>query len=309
MDHRKPYAESPAGIDQPRHGGSARISYTDHAQESTHRKSHQTGRPSDTAPTRGPKRPVLRLFRRARHAGPHPAGREAGDAQSELRRLSVQLLTLQEKERQRIAADLHDGIGQSLSLIKLSMQAGFQLIEAGDSADGIELLRGVVPKLNDAIDELRRTTSDIRPSMLDDLGILPTLSWFFRELEPVCHGKRIETELAIAESDVAAPTKVAIFRILQEAMNNVLKHADADVVRVCLKKSAAGVQLSVTDNGRGFDLEPVPSCRRRCFGLLTMKERAISSGGVFAVESAPGRGTRVTVTWQLADDEEPASTS
>jgi signal transduction histidine kinase len=301
MDHRKVYAESPAETDRPRTGGSAPAAFAGPGQRNTHGKSVQTRQTSGPEPTGGRKRLVFRLFRRARHAGPHPAGHKAGDAQSELRRLSVQLLTLQENERQRIAADLHDGIGQSLSLIKLSMQAGFQLIEAGDSASGLALLRGVAPRLDDAIAELRRTTSDIRPPMLDDLGIIPTLSWFFRELAPVCRGKRIDTELAIAERDVPAPIKVAIFRIVQEAMNNVLKHADADVVRVCLKKSAAGVQLSIKDNGRGFDLEPAPSCRRRGFGLLTMKERATSSGGLFTVESAAGQGTCVIATWPPED--------
>lgn len=306
MGHRKHYAESQVGAHQPRSGRSSPGRYTGPAEQTSYGKPLRTRQLPVPGLSRARKRFAFRLTHHPHRIGLHPfVKHEVRDPQSELRRLSVQLLTVQEKERQRIAADLHDGIGQSLSLIKLCMESGFQSINAGDCDRGLDLLRSTVPKLNDAIAELRRTTSDLRPPMLDDLGIIPTLSWFFRELAPVCHGKKIQKEITVAESDVPAPIKAAIFRILQEAMNNVLKHAQADVVRVCLNRSDAGIHFSIEDNGQGFDPELAFSRYDAGFGLLTMRERAISSGGVFEVESAPGLGTRVAITWRSEDAAEP----
>jgi len=224
-------------------------------------------------------------------------------ARNELRELSVQLMSIQDTERQRIAADLHDGIGQSLSLIKLSMESVLQQVKAGEKAQAVESLQHVIQRVRDAIAELRRTTADLHPAMLEDLGIVPTLTWFFRELEAVCHEKRIEKELDIAESDVPAPLKPTIFRILQEATNNIVKHAHADQVKVCLRRSGAAIQFSIEDNGRGFDPTRVPESRGQGggFGLLTMRERALASDGMFEIKSGPGEGTRILVTWNLLD--------
>ncbi len=222
-------------------------------------------------------------------------------SQQELRQLSVQLLTIQEKERQRIAADLHDGIGQSLSLIKLSMESVTQLIVSGKHQEAVASLQWMTHKVQDAIAELRRTTTDLRPSTLDDLGILPTMTWFFREFESVCCGKIIERNLNISESDVPMPLKPTIFRIVQEAMNNIVKHANAGRIRVDLVKSGNVLHLSIEDDGKGFDPAGL-SVRKGCgrgFGLLTMKERARSSNGSFEITSMPGAGTHIRISWRL----------
>jgi signal transduction histidine kinase len=229
-------------------------------------------------------------------------------SQEELRQLSTQLLTIQEQERQRIAADLHDGIGQSLSLIKLSLESVMQQINAGERQEALESLQQLNQTVKETMAELHRTTMDMRPSMLDDLGIIPTLSWFFREFEAAWQGRQIEKDVSIAESDVPVPLKATIFRILQEAMNNILKHACADLIRVSLKKSGGSLQLSIEDNGRGFDLDRVSqrcasgSCGFACgFGLLTMKERARSTKGVFEMKSTLEQGTRIFISWQFVD--------
>jgi signal transduction histidine kinase len=304
VEHRKRLAWPQAGPKVPLNGDSTPKAYLRPAEPETHGTLHNVA--CRTAMPRARKRLVTRLYRWASHATSTLANdRALLESKSELRRLSAQLLAIQEKERQRIASDLHDGIGQSLSLIKLSLECGFQLLESGEQEKGHELLRSIVPKLDAAIAELRRTTSDLRPPMLDDLGIIATLSWFFRELGPVCNGKRIEKDVTVTEGDVPMPVKAAIFRILQEAMNNVLKHANADLVRVCLKKSDGEIRFSIEDNGQGFDRETTPGCRRCGFGLLTMKERAISCGGTLEVESARGRGTRIAAAWPLATAAKP----
>ena len=221
----------------------------------------------------------------------------------ELRQLSMQLLTIQERERQRIAADLHDGIGQSLSLIQLSLEAVMQQINCGEQQAAVESLQQLTYKVKATMGELHRTTMDMRPSMLDDLGIVPTLSWFFREFELAWRGRELEKNVSIAESDVPVPLKTTIFRILQEAMNNIVKHANADKIWVSLKKVGDVLQLSIEDNGHGFDPNTVSAQHgaERGFGLLTMQERARSSEGIFEMKSNLQQGTRILIAWRLKE--------
>ncbi|OIR14616.1 oxygen sensor histidine kinase NreB [mine drainage metagenome] len=226
----------------------------------------------------------------------------------EPRTISTHLLAIQENERRRIAADLHDGIGQSLSIIRLTLDSAMQQIRIGEVPQALEALQQVSGKVKETMGELHRTAMDMRPSMLDDLGIIPTLSWFFREFESAWQGRKLEKNVSIAESDVPAPLRVTIFRVLQEAMNNVVKHAGADCIRVSLNRSGGLLQLSVEDNGRGFDPDAVTlSCGARCcdtgcgFGLLTMKERARSTNGIFEMRSAVEEGTRILVSWRFMD--------
>src|SRR5471030_611595 len=148
-------------------------------------------------------------------------------SQTELRRLAAQHLTIQEAERRRIAADLHDGLGQSLSLLKLGIQEALRQLGAGVPRKAVESVKQLLPKVAGALDELRRVSMDLRPSSLDDLGLLPTLSWFVREFEMANPNTRIEKHISVIEKDVPEPLKLAIFRILQEAVNNAVKHADA----------------------------------------------------------------------------------
>ena len=225
------------------------------------------------------------------------------ESQEELRRLSAQLLTIQESEQQRIAADLHDGIGQSLNLIKMSMESALLLMQQGAHQKAVESLQQMVRNIRGTMAELRGIAMDLRPAMLDDLGILATLSWFFREFEAACRDMQVEKDFIIAESDVPVPLKTTIFRILQEAMNNIVKHAGAGRIRVSLKKTSGMLQLSIADNGHGFDPGGVPIRHgsSRGLGLLTMKERARSSAGIFEMKSAPGQGTRISVSWPCMD--------
>ncbi len=224
-------------------------------------------------------------------------------SREELREISRQLLTTQERERQRIAADLHDGIGQSLSLIKLSLELAMRQIKAGETKDAVELMQTLTLKIKETMGELHRTTMDLHPPMLEDLGIIPTLSWFFREFESAWPDGKVEKYIDIGECDVSGPLKATIFRILQEAMNNVVKHAGAARIRVYLKKTDGMLQLSIEDNGRGFETAgaSMRRDRQRGFGLFTMKERARSTGGTFDMQSTSASGTRISISWRLSD--------
>jgi signal transduction histidine kinase len=223
------------------------------------------------------------------------------DSQQELRRLSAQLLAAAEGERQRIALDLHDSLGQSLCAIKHAIEDTAQLLSSGASQEAAEALQMLIPRVQGTLGEVRRISMDLRPSILDDIGILATLGWFFRELEGSFRGIKVEKEFNVQEEWVPAQLKLTIFRILQEATSNVVKYANADRIRVGLKKIGNVLHLSIGDNGMGFELvESSSYCPlNRGLGLLSMKERARLSGGHCEIASTTGQGTRISVSWPL----------
>jgi signal transduction histidine kinase len=137
--------------------------------------------------------------------------------------------------------------------------------------------------------------------MLDDLGLLPTLSWFCRRFQTIYSGIRIEQEIDIKEADVPPPLKIVAFRVTQEAMNNSAKHSKANIVRLSLRKINGRMELVLEDNGRGFDLEKVigSESKRRGLGLTSMRERTELSGGSFNIESGEGKGTTIRARWPL----------
>jgi PAS domain S-box-containing protein len=221
------------------------------------------------------------------------------ESRDELQRLSGMLVTIQEDERRRIALDLHDGLGQSLSLIKLSLENSARLLASGATGEAGEALQQLIPRVKEALFEVRRVSTELRPSILDDLGILPTLSWFFREFEASCGDIAVEKAFNVTEREVPVPLQITLYRILQEATNNIVKHAGADRVRVRLDRVNDVLNLLIEDNGSGFDPGSIQYVegQGRGLGLLSMKERASFSGGTFHLTSAPGQGTRIEVSW------------
>ncbi len=223
------------------------------------------------------------------------------ESQRKLQQMANQLLSIQENERKRIATDLHDGVGQSLTMIKLSLAEVIKQLSSGAVAEAGESLQLLKLRVHGALDEVRHVAMDLRPPMLDDLGLLPTLSWFFRELEAVCPGMKVEREFGIHESNIPAPLKITIFRILQEATSNIVKYANADLMRVKLKMVDDAIHFSIEDNGAGFNPAEVAirDGSDRGLGLLSMKERAHLSGGAYVMDSVSGKGTQIRVSWHL----------
>jgi PAS domain S-box-containing protein len=221
------------------------------------------------------------------------------ESENHLRYLSSQLLTAQENERKRIALELHDSIGQTLSALKFSVENS--LIQVGDNnvRVPVEPLKAIIPLIQESIEEVRRIQMDLRPSTLDDLGILATISWFCREFQTIYSRIRIEQQIDIHEDDVPDPLKIIVYRVLQEALNNITKHSEADLVLLSLSKADSTIKLRIEDNGLGFDLEDVLSAEssKRGLGLASMKERTELSGGSFSVESAKGKGTTIRTSW------------
>jgi len=224
------------------------------------------------------------------------AFRKSGE---ELRLLSSQLLTAQETERGRIARELHDGIGQSLSAIKFRVEDALGQLAKGSTESSVSTLGNLIPVIQGTVEEVRRITMDLRPSTLDDLGILATIAWLCREFQATYAAVEIKREISAEESDVPNPLKIVLYRVLQEALNNVAKHSGANMVTISLAKKNNTIQLAIEDNGCGFDVEEARSVEssERGFGLGSMKERTELSGGTFVINSAKGKGTFVLASW------------
>lgn len=226
-------------------------------------------------------------------------------AQSErqLRLLSAQLLTAQENERKRVARELHDGIGQVLTAIKFRLENINRHSGLRESVKNETNIRSTILVIQDAIEEVRRISMALRPSILDDLGIVATINWFCREFSATYSGIGIEKQIDLDENLIHKSLNTIIFRIFQEALNNVAKHSGATSVRIQLTSDGKRIRLEITDNGRGFSCGSETSTESCCrsFGLASMRERAESLGGVFDVESVIGKGTSILASWDIKD--------
>ncbi len=220
------------------------------------------------------------------------------ESEGQCRLLSSQLLAAQEMERRNIAREIHDSIGQTLAAIKFGAEEVLDKIRRGNSGDAAEKLENVVFMLQNASAEVRRIQMDLRPAMLDDLGILVTLNWFCREFEKIYSTIRVEKRIKIEEEEIPQPLKITLFRIIQEAFNNIAKHSKGNRAVLSLEGNRSKTVLTIEDNGQGFDPEEARARYRKGMGLSSMRERAELSGGSFAVESARGRGTTLRVSWE-----------
>ena len=214
------------------------------------------------------------------------------ESEKELRLLSTQLLTAQENERKWIAQELHDSIGQTLVAVKFALERKIGQSGTGKTPAGISM-EDILSMVQNGVEETRRIMTNLRPSMLDDLGILATINWFCREFQKVYPHFEVERQIEVQEQEVPEKLKIVIFRILQEAMNNIAKHSRGTSIALALGKKNDRITLKIQDNGAGFDLES----SRKGLGLSSMKERAQNSGGIFILESSPGKGACLEVMW------------
>lgn len=213
----------------------------------------------------------------------------------EVKRLSGRILSAQEEERKRVSREIHDRVGQALIALKLNLQlAAGRDGDCGDRA-GIER---VVAGLSEAIGEVRRIVAGLRPFPRDDFGLLDAIAVRAGELRER-FGLRVRVEAADGlNREVSAPeVKENLYRICQEALSNVLRHAGADEVVISLERLGRGLLLEISDNGTGMDRRKAAASSG--IGLSTMRERAEMLNGTFAVEGCRGKGTTVRVTVPL----------
>jgi signal transduction histidine kinase len=232
----------------------------------------------------------------------HRVEQEQRQSEERLRFLSSELLSAQERERGRIARELHDGVGQSLGSLKVRAEAILRQGGRGDGKVELQLVENLIPIIRAAMEEVRGISMGLRPSIIDSLGLVATISWFCREFEASHPGIRTEQEIEVTEEEIPEPLKIVIYRILQEAFNNSARHSGGDRLRLSLRREDGRVSLLVRDNGRGFDPAVLSSPRSGVggFGLVSMRERAELSGGSFSVESRPDEGTTVQASWPAA---------
>jgi len=222
---------------------------------------------------------------------------ELRKSEGRLRSLSKKLLESQEQERMLIARELHDGLGSTLTNIKFTLEQ--RLDELPEKRESLEQ---VVSMVQEAIKDTSSMSRSLRPSILDDMGVLPAIRWFVRSFQESNGGIQSETRLEVQEEDIPEPLKIAIYRIIQEALTNVAKHSGAQRVMVALRRTKGGLVLSIEDDGRGFNsIDPLGKVKGnddiRGMGLSSMKERAEFSGGSLTIMSREGSGTIIHAKW------------
>lgn len=214
-----------------------------------------------------------------------------------VRRMARKLLEAQEQERKAVALDIHDSVGGALSVLRYSLERKIPvpLRECADT------LHADIELIQRAAEDIRRIQSGLRPCMLDDIGIGPTLRWYCREFGARHPGIRVSLSVTVAEEGVPEPLRIVLFRIVQEALTNAGKHSGARRIEVSLERRARRLRLFVADDGNGIAEGRDDDFREEGLGLGSMRERAAHSGGRLTVRSAPGGGTAVEAVWELEE--------
>jgi signal transduction histidine kinase len=196
-----------------------------------------------------------------------------------------------------VARELHDSVGGSLAAIKFGLEEVAEQATQ-DPVCGAASLGTLISHLMDTIKETKRISANLRPLMLDDLGLLATIDWYTRQSRPRYGNIRLIQQIDVQEHEVPEEYKIVFYRVMQEAVNNAAKHSRADTIYIRLRKGAAHFELEVEDNGTGFDLSEIFNRQDRLsgFGLKSMQERAEMCGGILNVHTQPGEGTIVKVT-------------
>lgn len=215
--------------------------------------------------------------------------------QNELKQMSARIIDAQEAERKRISVELHDEMGQALTGISINLGVIEKMVlEKTDAYISDRLLEAKM-LANQASDRIRDLAFRLRPSILDDLGLEPALRWYAgRYTERT--GIPVDLDVSICESDIEADIKTHLYRVVQEALNNITKHANARNISIRLSCDQDWAVLSIEDDGRGFKIEQKTSGGNsaRGLGLLGMRERISFINGIFTIQSVPGEGTRLT---------------
>jgi signal transduction histidine kinase len=208
---------------------------------------------------------------------------EISQARAELKDLSARLVAAQEEERRAIARELHDEVGQSLSALRLGLT---NLSVQGDVQEQVDSLRRLAET---SVGVVRNITLLLRPSMLDDLGLVPALQWQGREVARQA-GINVNVAADDVSDDLSEEHKTCVYRVVQEALHNAVRHARAKNVSITVRQTGPNLRLTIQDDGKGFHPET-----ERGLGLLGMQERVSHLDGKFQIDSEVGHGTILTV--------------
>ncbi len=216
--------------------------------------------------------------------------------QSELKKMSALIIEAQEAERKRISVELHDEMGQALTGISIHLGVIEKMVQEKADASVRDRLLEAKMLANQASDHIKDLAFRLRPSILDDLGLEPTLRWYVGRYTRRTNIP-VDLIVSICETDMDSDIKTHLYRVTQEALNNIAKHADARKVVVQLSCDQGWAVLMIEDNGRGFEVDQLTDggSSGRGLGLLGMRERIAFINGIFQIQSVPGQGTRLTV--------------
>jgi len=223
-------------------------------------------------------------------------------SRNELQALSAQLIGAQEGERKRIAVELHDSVGQSLSAVKYTLERGVAMLRQPRRGEAGEVFELAVRRIQETAESIRAISRNLRPRILDELGAASAVQWFCRDFAQIYPSLSVVADVKVDDGHVPKRLATVVYRALQELLNNVAKHAKARQVSVRLSLEDNVLMLQVRDNGVGLDSASEES-RRHGSGLRNLRERAQMTGGEFNVTRAPRRGTLAQLSWQLADED------
>jgi PAS domain S-box-containing protein len=217
-------------------------------------------------------------------------------AEERLRELTRQLIAAQEAERKRIAQELHDELGQAMTAISLDLGGIEKALPAEASRELRERLIDARSMAHAVDEQISEMALDLRPSLLDDLGLLPALQWYLNRYSQRT-GIEVATNFEDLESRLPDEVETTLYRVIQEALTNIARHAQAGKVLISLDRSAAAVTASIQDNGRGFDVDGAqgPAASPGSMGLLGIKDRVSTLGGTVDIRSERGEGTRIQI--------------
>lgn len=212
-------------------------------------------------------------------------------AHAQMQTLSRQLMQVQERERRQLAHDLHDEIGQAVTAIKMNLQTMQRVADTSNIQDTLNDSLGILDKI---LQRVRDLSLDLRPSLLDDLGLVPAVRWYV-ERQAMRAGLVAEVKAENVPQDLEPDMAVACFRIVQESITNILRHAKATKIHVTLRQEEHSLDLCIKDDGTGMSAREMPGTAavRSTLGLLGMQERAQALGGRITIQSLPGQGTEV----------------
>jgi two-component system sensor kinase len=221
------------------------------------------------------------------------AERAQRQAREELRELSANLQKVREEEKTRIARELHDDLGQQLTALKMDLASVEEALDASAGAPVRPQLQSMRRLIDVTVASLRRIAADLRPVMLDDLGLIPAIEWLSNDFTNR-HGIDVERHIDTGDARFTPAGATALFRIVQEALTNVARHADATRVTLSLHAENQNFVLRIADNGQGAHRAADPAAKS--FGLLGVRERAHMLGGAVDIHTAHGKGFALTVT-------------
>jgi PAS domain S-box-containing protein len=220
-------------------------------------------------------------------------------SEKRLRFLSSKLLENQENERERIAYDLHDDICQMLVAGKLNAQNLMQKFPS--CSPEYKALANLIDINQKIVTHIKQIVSDLRPTVLNGLGVIATIGWLCTEYKNIKPDLMIKRKIFLEEGDIPKSLKSVIFRIVQEAMSNIVTHSQADQVEIRLEKNSDIIELIIRDNGKGFELGDIlfKENHKNGIGITIMTERARSSGGNLEIDASGNKGTTVIARWPL----------